>query len=59
MIVLPLDEADHQAVMNFLLPDLVRNGALIPDCTVLRDRCRPALQRSRVRTGPSVRLIHS
>ncbi len=40
MIVLPLDEADHQAVMNFLLPDLVRNGALIADCTVLRDRAR-------------------
>ena len=40
MIVLSLDEADHQAVMNFLLPDLVRNGALIADCTVLRDGAR-------------------
>ena len=40
MIVLPLDEADDQAVLNFLLPELVRNGALIADCTVLRDRAR-------------------
>ncbi len=40
MIVLPLDEADHQAVLNFLLAELVRNGALIADCTVLRDRSR-------------------
>jgi len=40
MIVLPLDEADRQAVLNFLLPDLVRNGGLIADCTVLRDRAR-------------------
>jgi GNAT superfamily N-acetyltransferase len=40
MIVLPFDEADQQAVLNFLLPELVRNGALIADCTVLRDRAR-------------------
>ena len=40
MIVLPLDEADHEAVLNFLLPELVRNGALITDCTVLRDEAR-------------------
>jgi len=40
MIVLPLDEADHEAVLNFLLPELVRNGALIADCTVLRDEAR-------------------
>jgi ribosomal protein S18 acetylase RimI-like enzyme len=40
MIVLPLDEADREAVLNFLLPELVRNGALIADCTVLHDRAR-------------------
>ncbi len=40
MIVLPLDEADHEAVLSFLLPELVRNGALIADCTVLRDEAR-------------------
>lgn len=40
MIVLPLDEADHEAVLNFLLPELVRNGPLIADCTVLRDEAR-------------------
>jgi GNAT superfamily N-acetyltransferase len=40
MIVLPLDEADREAVLNSLLPDLVRNGALIADCTVLADHAR-------------------
>jgi len=40
MIVLPLDEADRQVVLDFLLPDLVRNGALIAHCTVLGDRAR-------------------
>lgn len=40
MIVLPLDEADHEAVLNFLLPELVRNGALIADCTTLRTESR-------------------
>jgi GNAT superfamily N-acetyltransferase len=40
MIVLPLDEADHEAVLNFLLPELVSNGALIADCTVLRGQAR-------------------
>jgi GNAT superfamily N-acetyltransferase len=40
MIVLPLDEADHEAVLNFLLPELVSNGALIADCTTLRGESR-------------------
>lgn len=40
MIVLPLDEVDREAVLNFLLPDLLRNGALIADCTVLHDQAR-------------------
>ena len=40
MIVLPLDETDDQVVLDFLLPELVRNGALIADCTALVDRAR-------------------
>ncbi|MBN1918952.1 MAG: GNAT family N-acetyltransferase [Verrucomicrobia bacterium] len=40
MIVRPLDEVDRETVLSFLLPDLVRNGALIADCTVLHDLAR-------------------
>lgn len=40
MIVRPLDEVDREVVLNSLLPDLVRNGALIADCTVLHEQAR-------------------